>query len=190
MVDTLLLQIAKTAILEHFSASYQIDRDGLLQKYPYLNHPGASFVTLHSNHNLRGCIGSIVPHRILLDDLISNAQSAAFRDSRFAPLSREELSSLTLEVSLLSEPKIVEYSDYEDLLHKIRPHYDGLILQHNQYQGTFLPQVWEELPTREAFLEHLSYKAGASPSIYEQHPAIYSYQVDAKEEKFDAILSL
>ncbi|WP_345993371.1 AmmeMemoRadiSam system protein A [Sulfurimonas sp. HSL-1716] len=190
MLDTILLRIAKTAILSRFDSAYKIDKESLIKKYPYLAQDGATFVTLNYDGNLRGCIGSIVAHRDLLDDILSNAASAAFNDPRFSSLDADELSHLTLEVSLLSSPHILDYNDYEDLLAKVRPHIDGLILKHGIYQGTFLPQVWEQLPSSEKFLEHLSYKAGANPSIYNEHPAIYRYTVDSIEEKFDEVLPL
>ncbi len=190
MLDTLLLRIAKTAILNKFDSKYKIDTEMLIREYPYLKENGAAFVTLHKDHELRGCIGSIVAHQNLLDDIINNALSAAFKDPRFSPLNLSELSHLELEVSVLTAPESVEYSDFNDLLTKVRPHIDGLILKHSIYQGTFLPQVWEELPSAKEFLEHLSYKAGANPSIYSEHPTIYRYTVDAIEERFDEILPL
>ena len=191
MLDPILLRIAKTAILSKFDSKYTIDKESLLKRYPFLSKPGAAFVTLNKEKNLRGCIGSIIAHRTLLDDIIHNAQSAAFSDPRFNPLEQGELDeSLTLEVSVLSEPQRVEYGDYEDLKRKIVPQKDGLILKYGQYQGTFLPQVWEQLPTSEQFLEHLSYKAGANPSIYTLHPEIYRYRVEHIEDRFDEILSL
>lgn len=190
MLNTIVLRIAKSAILNHFDPSYTFNKSKLLQDYPFLSQEGASFVTLNIEHDLRGCIGSIIAHRPLLEDIISNAKSAAFDDPRFNPLSLEELSHLTLEVSLLTQPEAIEYNDYGDLLQKIEPKLDGLILKHGVYQGTFLPQVWSQLPSSEAFLEHLSYKAGATPSIYSSHPSIYRYRVEAIEEKFNEILPL
>ena len=190
MLDKILLRIAKTAILHRFDSNYTIDKEKLTKEYPYLSNEGATFVTLDYDHQLRGCIGSIIAYRSLLDDLIGNAVSAAFKDPRFSPLHAEELSHLKLEVSVLTPPKLLEYDDFNDLCSKIRPHKDGLILQHGIYQGTFLPQVWEQLPTPQQFLEHLSYKSGASISIYNQHPTIYSYQVDAIEEEFDEVSPL
>jgi len=190
MLSSILLQIAKTAILSKFDDNYTIDKQELLSNYPYLSKNGAVFVTLNYDNNLRGCIGSIIAHQSLLDDIIQNAISAAFNDPRFKPLSANELSHLNIEVSVLSEPELLVYSDFEDLKAKIRPNLDGLILKYGQYQGTFLPQVWEQLPTPQQFLEHLAYKSNATPSIYELHPDIYTYQVDAKEEKFDEILPL
>jgi AmmeMemoRadiSam system protein A len=188
MLDKVLLEIAKSSILAQFDSSYKVDKGKLLEKFPYLAENGAAFVTLHYDKSLRGCIGSIIAHQSLLDNIIANARSAAFRDPRFVPLLENEFPHLTLEVSVLTQPEPLEYENYADLLKKVTPKVDGLILKHGAYQGTFLPQVWEELATPQEFLEHLSYKAGANPSIYEQHPIIYRYRVDAIEEKFDAIL--
>jgi len=190
MLDLILLQIAKTAILSQLDNTYSLDKKNILDKYPYLSKKGAAFVTLKYDNDLRGCIGSIAPRQSLLDDITHNAISAAFKDPRFNVLDINELPHLNLEVSLLSEPRLLEYENYADLLQKVRPNVDGLILQHDRYQGTFLPQVWEELQTTSLFLEHLSLKAGASPNIYNEHPDIYRYEVEHIEEKFDAILPI
>ncbi len=190
MLDSILLRIAKSSILHKFDESYSFDKEELLLKYPFLKKNTATFVTLKYKNDLRGCIGSIVARRTLLEDIISNALSAGFNDPRFQKLNLDELSHLTLEVSVLSEPTILEYSDFDDLCKKVRPKLDGLILKHPLYQGTFLPQVWEQLPTPEIFLEHLSMKAGADLSIYEKHPDIYRYSVDSIEKDFDEILPL
>ena len=190
MLESVLLQIAKTAILSQLDKNYTLNKEDILDKFPYLSKKGAVFVTLKYDSDLRGCIGSIFPHRVLFDDIVYNAISAAFKDPRFNSLSIEELSHLNLEVSLLSVPKILEYEDYTDLLQKVKPNVDGLILQKESYQGTFLPQVWEQLPTPSLFLEHLSLKAGATPSIYNEHPKIYRYEVQNIEERFDEILPL
>ena len=190
MLDKILLRIAKTAILAHFDSQYKIDKESLIGQYPYLATNCATFVTLHYDHELRGCIGSLLARRALIDDILGNALSAAFHDPRFRALHVSEFSQLFLEVSLLSTPEILEYKDFNDLLKKVKPFVDGLILVHNNYQGTFLPQVWEQLPSPEQFLEHLSYKAGADPLIYKEHPTIYRYRVDSLEERFDAILPL
>lgn len=190
MLDKIVLRVAKSAILSRFDSSYSFDKELLLGQYPFLSKEGACFVTLKYDESLRGCIGSIVAHRMLLEDILHNALSAAFGDPRFKPLKIEELSHLNLEVSLLSEPEILEYNNYDDLLKKVTPYKDGLILKYGSYQGTFLPQVWEQLPSVELFLEHLSYKAGANPSIFVNHPTIYRYRVEAIEENFDELLPL
>jgi len=190
VIDTVLLGIAKSTILAQFDKSYCIDRESLLEKYPFLNEDAACFVTLKNKQQLRGCIGSVEAHRKLLDDLIYNAKSAAFNDPRFHPLKSDEFPNLTVEVSVLSEPEIVKYDDFDDLLSKLEVNVDGVILKHDVYQGTFLPQVWEQLPSPKDFLEHLSVKAGANPSIYKKHPTIYKYKVESIEDNFDTILAV
>ncbi len=190
MLDSILLRIAKSSILHRLDDSYSFDENLLLEKYPFLKRDAASFVTLKYDKNLRGCIGSLNAYRSTLDDVSSNAVSAAFGDPRFEPLHDYELSHLSLEVSILSEPSILDYTDFDDLCKKVRPHIDGLILKHGAYRGTFLPQVWEQLSTPELFLEHLSMKAGANVYIYNEHPTIYRYSVDSLEENFDEVLPL
>lgn len=187
MVDRVVLSIAKNAIEYRLGVRKILDRLDLIKQYPFLDNYGASFVTLNKNGNLRGCIGSIVAHRKLIDDIYSNAVSAAFSDPRFNPITGDELSDLTIEVSILTKPQKLEYEDYLDLISKVTPHKDGVILKYGQYQGTFLPQVWEQLPDRREFLDHLSHKAGANPEIYKYNPEIYIYRVESVEDSFDAI---
>lgn len=191
MVSSILLQIAKTAILSLFEPEIELNKDSILKKYPYLNEFGASFVTLTINDKLRGCIGSISAHQPLIDDIINNATLAAFNDPRFETLNISELTDeLCIEVSILSKPQKLDYINFEDLKHKIRPNIDGLILTNNIHQGTFLPQVWLQLPNAELFLEHLAYKAGADIHIYDTHPEIFTYQVEHIKKRYDAILPL
>ncbi|QOY54393.1 AmmeMemoRadiSam system protein A [Candidatus Sulfurimonas marisnigri] len=190
MLNSVVLRIAKSAILSELDNKYIFDEKSVLSKFPFLKKDAAAFVTLKYNNDLRGCIGSIVAHRTLYDDIVYNAISAGFSDPRFEHIHVDELSNISLEVSVLSEPTILEYKDFEDLCEKVKPKVDGLILKHRAYHGTFLPQVWEQLPTPKLFLEHLSMKAGATPYIYVDHPTIYRFSVDAIEANFDEILPL
>ncbi len=125
-----------------------------------LMEPGASFVTLEKHGELRGCIGSLQAHRPLVEDVVENAFSAAFRDPRFAPVSDYELEGLSLHISLLSKPEPFPVQDEADLLHQLKPGVDGLILQDGVHRATFLPSVWESLPQPAQFLHHLKLKAG------------------------------
>ena len=137
-----------------------------LGSYPPKNVPcvleenGASFVTLEINNNLRGCIGSIMAHRPLINDLYKNAHASAFSDPRFRPLTVEEFPHIKISISLLSAPKRVEFKTEEELLDKLRPEIDGLIIRDRNYQAVFLPVVWEQLPDKHEFLEALKQKAG------------------------------
>ena len=104
--------------------------------------------------------------RPLVVDVAENAYSSAFRDHRFPPLTAEELEGLTISISILTPREPVPHSSEQDLLQKIRPGIDGVILQDGHYQGTFLPVMWEQLPDPVEFLTHLKIKAGMSPNYW------------------------
>ena len=179
-----ILQIAKDAIKEAILNQKIIDKDELLKKYPWLKEKGAVFVTINEFGALRGCIGSIIAHQSLLDDIISNAKSAALNDPRFKPISKEELDNLEIEVSILTPPKLLEYKDIEDLHKKIRPGVDGVIINLNGHQATYLPSVWEQVRSFEEFFGSLCLKAGLSANCLNYHPTIYTYEaIKIKDEK-------
>lgn len=177
MDKDIILSIATTAIKDSLFYENNLDQISLIKNYPYLKEDGASFVTLTQNGTLRGCIGSLIAQRPLIEDIIYNANSAAFRDPRFPKLTREEFDKTDIEVSILSEPTLVEYEDLEDLKSKITPNVDGIILQLGNNQATFLPQVWEELTEFESFFGHLLHKAGLPMDSFKLHPTIHKYQV-------------
>jgi hypothetical protein len=174
----MLIEIAKQAIQDGFNQTSSIDKEALLARYPELGKPKATFVTLNLNHQLRGCIGSLIAHRPLLEDLIHNAQASAFEDPRFYPLSQEEFLHVSIEISLLSDPETIHYDTIEDLRSKIKVGEDGIILQKGSRKATFLPQVWEQLPSFELFFSHLCQKAGMEPHCLESHPEIWRYRVE------------
>jgi AmmeMemoRadiSam system protein A len=149
-----------------------------------LNQPGASFVTLHTtNGALRGCIGSLIARRPLVEDVHANALAAAFHDPRFPPVTPAELTHLVVEVSVLSEPEPLTYKGPKDLVKKLRPNVDGVVLRQGMHRATFLPQVWEQLPSAETFLSHLCQKAGLPPNAWQTGELeISTYQVEEFEE--------
>jgi len=120
----------------------------------------ACFVTLNLGKELRGCIGHLNPIQPLYRDIIDNAYAAAFSDPRFEPLGMKEFSGLNIEVSVLTDPVDLEFADWRDLLAKIVPGVDGLIISKGWNTATFLPSVWKELSKKEDFLSHLCQKAG------------------------------
>ncbi|MBK8908287.1 MAG: AmmeMemoRadiSam system protein B [Rhodospirillales bacterium] len=125
-----------------------------------LNTPGACFVTLKRNGDLRGCVGTPEAYRPLIEDVSANAFAAAFRDSRFQKLKPDERADLVLSVSVLSPPEAMTIGGEADLLAQLRPGIDGLIIQSGDHRALFLPQVWETLPQPRQFLAHLKQKAG------------------------------
>ncbi|HEY3410795.1 MAG TPA: AmmeMemoRadiSam system protein A [Propionicimonas sp.] len=148
----------------------------------WLSRPGAVFVTLTKDGRLRGCTGSIEPRRSLREDVMRNACAAAFHDSRFPPLPAAELPHVRIEVSLLSPTEQLSFTTREDLLAQLRPGVDGLILSWRGHRGTFLPQVWEELPDPEDFLAHLLHKARLPVFFWEPDVTVRRFTVTAWSE--------
>ena len=146
-----------------------------------LQQPAACFVTLHMNDQLRGCIGSLEAQQPLVKDVSDNAYAAAFRDPRFPPLQAHEKTSLKLSISVLTPSTPISFISEEDLLEKIRPEIDGLILQDGHHRGTFLPSVWEQLPDKQQFLQHLKLKAGLPVNYWSDSIQISRYQTESFE---------
>ena len=174
----ILLQLAKKSIEKKFNPNLQINKEKLLEDFPFLTQNGATFVTLTLNGRLRGCIGSLVAHRSLFDDLVSNSYAAAFEDPRFYELTLEEFEKVNIEISILTPPIEVKYSDINDLKSKIKPNIHGVILQKDGRRSTFLPQVWEQLPTFEEFFSHLCHKGSFEVNCLEFHPQVFVYEVN------------
>lgn len=143
----------------------------------WMQEPGASFVTLELHGRLRGCIGSLEAHRPLSDDVQHNAVAAAFQDPRFPPLSREELSQVAVEVSLLSPPEQMHFSSELDAIQQLHPGQDGVILQYGRHRATYLPQVWEQLPEPNEFIRHLKEKAGLPADFWSDDIHLSRYSV-------------
>lgn len=135
---------------------------------PLFNQKRGVFVTLHKHNQLRGCIGTLIPHETIRAGVQDYAVHAAFNDSRFPPVTPEELPEIDIEISILTEPAPLDFTSPQDLLQKLRPGLDGVILTYGQYSATFLPQVWEQLPDPRHFLQHLSLKAGLQPDDWQR----------------------
>jgi len=147
------------------------------------NLPCGTFVTLKINDQLRGCIGNLTSTETVLEGVRRNAINAALRDPRFSPLSKDELERTRIEVSILSEPQPLAYRDGPDLIKKLHPHVDGVIIRKDHASATFLPQVWEQLPRPEDFLSHLCMKAGLPSDAWKNTELeVLTYQVQYFEE--------
>jgi AmmeMemoRadiSam system protein A len=150
---------------------------------PNLREHGASFVTLTVRGQLRGCIGALDPYQALAEDVREHAVAAALDDPRFPAVKERELNGIQIEVSRLTRPVPLEYTDANDLLSKLRPHVDGVILRDTQRRATFLPQVWEKIPNPDDFLGNLCYKMGLPPEAWRrQHLDVFTYQVEEFHE--------
>lgn len=169
---TILLAIARESLAAALGLGQEACRDE-----PWLHEPGATFVTLRRLGNLRGCVGSIQPYRPLLDDVRHNTRAAAFSDTRFAPVRRDEYPELSVEVSLLSPCEPCEFDGQEDALARLRPGVDGIVFEFQGRRSTFLPQVWEQLPDPWDFLAHLKRKAGLPAAFWHPEVKLWRYTV-------------
>lgn len=178
-----LLEVARKTIESELYKDKAISQGEELSS-PKFSEKRGTFVTLTINNNLRGCIGHIIEQDSLLEGIKENAINAAFKDYRFSPLSKSEWGNVKIEISILTNPAPLEYSDADDLLKKIRPNIDGVIIKQGFYQATFLPQVWEQLPDKKEFFTHLCLKAGLDGNEWKKGKLeVYTYQVQAFEEE-------
>ena len=173
-----LLQISRDSIL------HGLDQRTALQVraadfIPELQAERASFVTLNRSGLLRGCIGHLEACMPLVEDVAENAFSAAFRDPRFPPLGASEFADLEIHISVLTPAEPISFDSEADLLRKIRPGIDGLILKDGYARGTFLPSVWESLPKAEDFLRQLKRKAGLPESHWSDSLQVFRYETES-----------
>ena len=175
----ILLAIAR----ESLAAALDLGRETPWDE-PWLHEPGATFITLRRLGDLRGCVGSIEAYRPLLEDVRRNTRAAAFSDTRFPPVRRDEYPELSVEVSLLSPCEPFEFGDsQEDALARLRPGVDGIVFEFQGRRSTFLPQVWEQLPDPWDFLAHLKRKAGLPPAFWHPEVRLWRYTVTKWAEK-------
>ena len=155
-----------------------------LQSLPErLRQHGATFVTLTREGELRGCIGALEPQTALAEDVREHAIAAAQQDFRFPPVQFTELPKINIEISRLTVAQDLDYESSQDLLNRIRPQVDGVIISDGWHRATFLPQVWDKLPDPETFLSHLCLKMGASPDLWRRKKLrVQVYQVEEFHE--------
>ncbi len=181
-----LIALARRTLLERFGRKMKEaeveETEKQFQDRKFSENLG-NFITIKKEGQLRGCIGSLTGTEPLVDGVRRNALNAAFNDHRFQPLTEEELDKVELEVSILTDPQPLEYENGEDLKAKLRPNVDGVIIRKGAARATFLPQVWEQLPQPEDFLNHLCMKAGLSGDAWQSTKLeVLIYQVQYFEE--------
>ena len=169
----LLVRMARESLAEALGLGVATD-----YREPWLQEPGASFITLTRWGKLRGCVGTIRAYRSLFDDVWLNARASAFHDTRFPPVERDEFAHLQVEVSLLSSPQpLPPFAREEEALAALHPGVDGIILESGSHRSTFLPQVWEQLPESRDFLAHLKHKAGLPEDFWSPDVRLQRYRV-------------
>jgi hypothetical protein len=179
LLGTALLSIARAEIAAALGL-----RAPAVPDHPSLKQPGASFVTLHDARGaLRGCIGQLQARRPLGEDVRQNALAAAFGDSRFNPLTAAEWPGLRIEVSVLSPMQPMPTAATQDeAARQLQPGVDGVLLEWQGRRGTFLPQVWTQLPEPRAFMRALMQKAGLPLDFWAPDIHLWRYRVIPFEE--------
>lgn len=165
-----LVEVARLG-LEHFIRQLEIYQPDLATLPPNLCRPGTSFVTLTNRGLLRGCRGNLEAQYSLAEDVARNAAAAA-RDFRFPPVVAAELDDIRLEVSVLTIPRALAFADYNDLLDKLCPEIDGVILAYGSKRALLLPQVWRRIPEPALFLDILARKGGIPTQVLRNLPPV------------------
>jgi AmmeMemoRadiSam system protein A len=181
--QTILLRLAREAVERGVKGEQLLPLD-LTSLPARLCEQGSAFITLTSHGQLRGCIGALDAYQSLAEDVREHAVGAALKDPRFPPVREDELNGIRIEISRLTPPVTLDYSDTHDLLSKLHPHVDGVILRDDPYRrATFLPQVWQKIPDPAEFLSNLCYKMGVEPDLWcRKHLEVLTYQVEEFHE--------
>ena len=147
-----------------------------------LREPTATFTTLRIDKELRGCRGTLKATRPLAEDVSWTAFQAAFEDPRFNPVAEHELTAISLEVSLLSPMEPLPVTDEADLLAKLTPGTDGLVILAHGRSATFLPTVWGQLPEPQEFLAALKAKCGVKRDFWSDEFEFLRYRTTSYAE--------
>ena len=150
---------------------------------PRLLEHRACFATLRNRGALRGCVGNLIASKALFEAVVDSVSGAARRDSRFSPVSADELESIRIELSLLTEPTPLHCDSPAALLEALQPHRHGVMLRIGNHTSTFLPKVWDDIPDKEEFLARLCAKGGFEPTAWRaENAAISVYEAEVIEE--------
>ena len=171
-----LVEIAKSTVANYLETNRRIT---IPEDCPdELKQELGVFVTLNKRKRLRGCIGYPEPVKSLIESTIDVAIAAAFEDPRFPELKEEEYSDLEFEVTVLTQPELIEVAHPKQYFDEIKIGEDGLIIQKGYARGLLLPQVAPENGFDvEEFLEHTCMKAGISADSWmDESCDVYKFQ--------------
>ncbi|MEZ8096855.1 AmmeMemoRadiSam system protein A [Photobacterium swingsii] len=180
---TQLLDIAREAIRGHFSSGLPKSPEYSLYGRKLLA-PAACFVTLEVNGQLQGCLGSTAAHSPLVLEVHNKARASAYQDRRFMPLTEDQLSQLTIEISVLSTPEVIDIDSEQALVDFLAQNKLGLILADNHQQALFLPQVWKKLKSPTNFIKQLKLKAGWSADYWSKTMTVKTFDVTSIKGKY------
>ena len=180
---TQLLDIAREAIRGHFSSGLPKSPEYSLYGRKLLT-PAACFVTLEVSGQLQGCLGSTAAHSPLVLEVHNKARASAYQDRRFMPLTEEQLNQLTIEISVLSTPEVINIGSEQELIDFLAQNKLGVILTDNHQQALFLPQVWKKLKSPTNFIKQLKIKAGWNADYWSNSMTIKVFDVTSIKGKY------
>ena len=172
-----LLDVARASIEHgiHHGRSLRVDPAA----YPEaLREVRATFVSLHREGRLRGCVGSLDAQQPLVADVAESAWGAAFRDPRFERLRAGELPGLEVSISVLGALEALRVASEDELVAKLRPGVDGLLLREGRLRGTLLPAVWQHVPDARDFVREVKRKAGLPEHHWSEALEVLRYEVE------------
>jgi AmmeMemoRadiSam system protein A len=183
----LLIRLARQSLMTQLGLSVAAEEREAVEaalEADIFNQIRGTFVTLTKGGELRGCIGHLTGIVEVRRSVRQNAVNAGFHDPRFAPLTAMEVPYVAIEISILTEPQPLDYTDAQDLIRRLRPQVDGVILSRKGASATFLPQVWQQLPKPEIFLGQLCLKAGLAAKSWQAGDLeVSTYQVQSFDEQ-------
>ncbi len=178
----LLLQLARYTAEQYLETGKTINIDST-KLSPSLKKVQGCFTTFNKNHNLRGCIGHILPKEELYRCVMDNAVNAAVNDQRFPKVSKEEMKDIAIEISVLTVPQKLDFDSGKELSDKLRPMIDGVVLKQGFKQSTYLPQVWTNFKSKDEFLTSLCRKGGMPLNCWQDtQTEVFTYQAFVFEE--------
>lgn len=173
-----LVKMARRAVTEFLRSNSTVDDTKFNSEFDFNS---GVFVTLNKQDSLRGCIGYPIPIKKLSYGLIDAAISAATQDTRFSPVSVDELDKITFDVTVLTPPVEIKVEEPTEYLKEIKVGRDGLIVENSYSSGLLLPQVPIEYDwTVEEFLEHTCQKAGLGKDAWKDN--------DTKISRFEGVI--
>jgi AmmeMemoRadiSam system protein A len=173
-----LLRLARDSVaygLKH-AGVMRVDLAAFPQK---LQAHRATFVTLHLDGALQGCIGTLKAHEPLVEGIVKHAFAAAFEDPRGRTMTESDLERLHIHISVLSLPEPLTFTSEADAVAQLRPGIDGVIIEEGYQAGTLLPSVWSSLTDRRAFFNHVKLKAGLDEDYWSPTLAVKRYTTES-----------
>ena len=170
-----LLRLARGSVEYGLTHGEPLPVDGA-RLHQAMMEPRATFTTVRFEGELRGCCGTLEAVRPLAEDVARSSFRAAFRDSRFEPVREHELDAIRLEISVLSPLEPLTVAGEADLLERLTPGRDGVVIIADGNRATLLPKVWDMFPEPRRFISALKTKCGLPHDYWSERLEFQRYR--------------